>query len=78
MPPRNHDPSRNTATLLAVLALILAALGLMFLVAMVMPQVLGLVVVAGGFVFFCAFHYVVWGWWLGSVLQPEDDDEWTD
>ena len=44
---------------------------LLFLAAPLAPVVLA----AGGFVFFlaamAAFHYVVWGWWLGGVIGDE-------
>ncbi len=40
-------------------------------------------VVIGGLVFlFTAFHYLVWGWWLGRVVRQarenDGDDEETD
>ena len=66
--------SRNAATFLALFGLMALAAGLMFLTAMVLPQIffLGLVVV--GFVMSIAFHYLLWGWWLSKGTQPDDDD----
>lgn len=69
--------ARNAATFIAMLALLATAFGLLGLAAMVMPQILGLLVVVGGFGFCVLFHYLVWGWWLSgraARLQPEETD----
>jgi threonine/homoserine/homoserine lactone efflux protein len=65
--------SDNSATFLALLGLMLLAGAFVLLVALVMPQVLGFVVVVMGFVGFCAMHYLLWGWWFAKPRQ--DDDE---
>lgn len=64
-------PGRNSATLLALVGLAVAAIGLLFLAALVAPHVLGVVVVACGFVLFGWFHYAVWGWWLAQSLSED-------
>jgi hypothetical protein len=63
----------NIPTLLAFMALVAAGLGLLFLSALVLPQLFGLAVVVAGFFLFVAFHYVVWGWWVSKL--PGEDDE---
>ena len=70
---RRSDPERNAATLLALMGIAAAGAGLLLLAALVIPQILGLVLVAGGFLVLCALHYVVWGWWLSK--RPGDEDE---
>lgn len=76
MSPQKLDPARNTATYMALVGLLVVACGLMFLAILVIPNFafLGLVVFA--LFFFGAFHYVVWGWWLGrpSAAHVEDTD----
>jgi hypothetical protein len=70
----SDEPSRgdrNTGTFLALGALVLAAGFLLGLASLVMPQILGLVAVVGLFAGVVAFHYVVWGWWLGRMLQDD-------
>ena len=64
---------RNMGTLVALLFLVAMAIGLIFLVALVMPQVLGFVVVGAGFFLFCAFHYLVWGWWFRPRMIEDED-----
>jgi hypothetical protein len=73
---RNGAPHRNSATLLALVFLLVAASGLIALVAMVMPLILWLVAVVLGFIALGAFHYLLWGWWAASaadVSGPPDD-----
>ena len=65
---------RDTGTLLALTALLILAVGLLVLVGLVLPQVLGIVLVVFGFLFVCVFHYVVWGWWLSNARTPRDDE----
>ena len=73
-PPRRSEVDRNSGTLLALLGLMAAAAGLLFLTALVMPAVFGILVVVCGFVFFAAFHYLVWGWWMPKSRADDDDD----
>ncbi|MBM4074758.1 MAG: hypothetical protein FJ267_03855 [Planctomycetes bacterium] len=44
------------------------------LVAVVLPNILGIVVVVGGAAWFGLFHYIVWGWWLGDYLSQREVD----
>lgn len=87
--PRLPDPSRprrpqqlgrssqqaNSATFAALFGLGLVTFGLLGMVAMVLPQVAGLVFVFAGAVGFFALHYVVWGWWLPRMMRQDEDAE---
>ena len=65
----------NTATMVALLGLILLGACLVGLVALVTPAALGIVVVGFGFFLVGAFHYLTWGWWFMRSRGPEDSDE---
>lgn len=68
------DP-RDAATFTVLIGLLVLAGGLLGLMAMVAPHVLGVVLIVGGFVGFGAVHYLVWGWWLGPHLAKGEDAE---
>ena len=67
--------SRDTATWGALFGLLTVAVGLLGLMAIVAPHVFGIVLIGVGLLGFGAFHYLVWGWWLGQSLSqtPEVD-----
>ena len=71
---RQSSADRNSGTFLALLALMFVGGGLLMLVAVVLPQALGLVVVVFGFFLMGLLHYVTWGWWL-SRMHVEEDEE---
>ena len=71
---RHPDREKKTATWLALFGLFLLAVAFVILAALVMPQILGIVFVVGGFFVFCLMHYLVWGWWLRAE-PPDDQDE---
>lgn len=78
VPPRPNRPNSNPSnagTWIALFGLLLIAGALLGLAALVMPHLLGLIAVVGGFVFLTAFHYLVWGWWMSQMKDrtPEDD-----
>ncbi|MFO0918490.1 MAG: hypothetical protein U0872_09270 [Planctomycetaceae bacterium] len=62
---------QDAGTWAAVFALAVVGLGLLGLAALVTPHLLGIMLVVGGFVGFGAFHYLVWGWWLGRRFSDE-------
>lgn len=70
-PPRD----RNSGTFLALFALVLAGGGLVGLTALVLPSLVVFPLLL--FALFCVgvFHYVVWGWWLGTSRRAEEIDE---
>ena len=71
---------RDGGTLLVLFGLLVLGGGLLGLMAMVAPQLLGVILIVGGFLGFGALHYLIWGWWLGPHLSkpskpdlPEDE-----
>jgi hypothetical protein len=66
---------RDAATWVALTGLVVIAVGLVGLMALVAPHVLGIVLILGGFLGFGAFHYLVWGWWLGPTITKYKDRE---
>lgn len=77
--PQFEQPQKARGSFLAVflaIALVLAAcICLYFLTAGVFGPVL---LIGGGVFALAAFHYVVWGWWLGRIIREEaqaDEDE---
>jgi hypothetical protein len=68
----NRPPQSNAPTILALLGLLAMAGALLGLVALVLPQIFGLLAVVLGFFAFGAIHYLLWGWWLRPV--PVDDE----
>ncbi len=58
--------------MLAVLVGVAAYVGLTFLTL----GFFGPVMIIAGLIFaMAAFHYLTWGWWLGSVLEAARDEE---
>jgi hypothetical protein len=74
--PRNpsSESGRNAGTFLALIGLMAVAGALLALIAMVLPQVLGLFSVLFGFAIFAALQYVVWGYWLSRSMHPPAED----
>lgn len=70
---RRPRDSANAGTLLALLALLMVAGGLLGLTVMVMPRAIGFLAVLVGFFCFGALHYLLWGWWLKP--DPGDDPD---
>lgn len=63
---------RDFATFTALLVLLAVAACLILLVALVLPQVLGLVIVAVAFAGSFGLHYLLWGHWLSRLRQPDE------
>ena len=59
----------ETGTWLALLGLLFVSLVLLGLMALVMPQLLGVLLVLDVFLTFGVLHYLLWGWWLGKRLM---------
>ncbi len=74
MTDKETESARNAATMIALLCLAVASVLLVFLAAMVMPQILGIVLVVGVFFGAVALHYLVWGWWLSSMLKTDETE----
>lgn len=68
----SHHGQSNAATAIALFGLVLMGAALLGLMALVLPQLLGIVVVVLIFAVPAAFHYLVWGWWM-SQMREEDE-----
>lgn len=69
------SPQRNEGTWLAMVLVLACIGGILSLISMVMPDIMGLLVVLGAFCGFVALHYFTWGRWLirstdQSLQQP--------
>src|SRR5260221_11113099 len=62
----SHRGQSNAATAIALFGLVLMGAALLGLMALVLPQLLGVVVVVLIFAVPAAFHYLVWGWWMSQ------------
>ena len=71
MPERPSDDQRNSATFAALTMVLLVSGGLLALVALVLPQVLWMVVIAIGLALTVVLQYLVWGRWLLTKLRDE-------
>ena len=69
MPEHSSDDQRNTATFAALTMVLLVSGGLLALVALVLPQVLWMVVIAIGLALTVVLQYLVWGRWLLAKLR---------
>jgi hypothetical protein len=71
MSPRDSSSEsvRNFGTALAMVMVLVIALGLFYLVATVFPSIAGLLIVGLLFVLPALFHYFVWGRWMERVRQ---------
>jgi Flp pilus assembly protein TadB len=73
-----HSPTNsqsNAATAIALLGLLLISAALLGLMAMVLPQLLGILIVILIFAVPAAFHYLIWGWWLSRARHEETEAE---
>jgi hypothetical protein len=73
--PSSHRGQSNAATAIALFGLVLIGAALLGLMALVLPQLLGIVVVILIFAVPAAFHYLVWGWWLSQMKDEQAEDE---
>ena len=74
-PPKPPEPRQARGSWLSIAVAITICMaaytGLTFLTL----GFFGPVLIIGGVVFaIVAFHYVVWGWWLGSVIREASDE----
>jgi hypothetical protein len=77
----DEKPRAWQSFLASFLALALVGLSLVGLYILSMGAIGLALLVGGGLFLMVAFHYVVWGWWLGPAIHREaeadDDDEGT-
>jgi Flp pilus assembly protein TadB len=69
---RNHS---NAGTAIALAGLIFMSVAILGLMALVLPQLLGVLLVILIFAVPAAFHYLIWGWWLSQARNAELDEE---
>jgi hypothetical protein len=73
--PERPEPPQSRGSF--VIIMLAGGLGLMFLAVLIFlaAPLAPVVMAAVGFVFFfaalAAFHYVIWGWWLGDAIREE-------
>ena len=73
--PQRPEPQQSRGSFMAIV--MAGGIGLMFLAVLIFlaAPLAPVVMAAAGFVFLfaalAAFHYVVWGWWLGDVIREE-------
>lgn len=73
MKDRDTESMRDFGTVTALIAMLVVGFLLLLLVALVLPQILGLVLVGCGFFAMFALHYLVWGRWLKITVDSDDD-----
>jgi hypothetical protein len=79
MPPpqfRDEPESKSRGGLLIwALGGMFALLLFVVLVVVTMGQILPVLLLGGAIFGFAAFHYLVWGWWLGGRIRAEVEAE---
>lgn len=74
MTENDTKSTRDAATMIALICLILGSASFVGFAALVMPQLLGLFLVVGLFLGAVALHYIVWGWWLTAMLKSDETE----
>src|SRR5262245_31103678 len=69
---RMKPEQSNAATWIALFGLLVAAAGLLGLAALVLPELLGILLVAAIFFVPTVFHYLVWGRLISSTRDEDD------
>ena len=80
MTDRQSDDDRNIATFAALSVVLLISVSLFALIALVLPGVLWMLLVALALGLFVVLHYVVWGRWLTRALHDQQaaDEAFSD
>lgn len=73
MPDHPSDDQRNAATFAALSLVLAVSVGLLALVAFVVPAVLWFVLVPMALGGMLVLHYVTWGRWLATTFEAEDN-----
>ena len=77
MAERPSNDQRNTATFAALTMVLLVVIGLVGLVAFVIPDVLLFVLVPVGLGILMVLHYLFWGRWLAATLREQEHADET-
>ncbi len=78
MNDRDERRRKDSGTWSAMVMLIGISLLFLALISMVLENAFPFLLVIFGLVFFCAFHYLLWGCWLSDYLKrttPDDSDD---
>jgi hypothetical protein len=79
MSNRNSSTSnQNAGTAIALVGLVFMSAAMLGLMALVLPQLLGVLLVILIFALPAVFHYLIWGWWLSRIRAAEPDAETAD
>jgi hypothetical protein len=73
-PQKSEAPQRGSWLGLLLMALVVGAIGVVLFV-LSLGQLLPILVMGGLIFLVTAFHYVVWGWWLGRMIEREAQEE---
>ena len=69
---------RDAGTWGALFGLAVVVVGLLGLIALVTPHLLGIALVIAGLISFGSLHYLIWGWWLGRHLRGKASGDQID
>jgi len=75
---REQPHDKDAGTWIALMLLLVVSLGLLLLMAMVLPKILWLLLIVIGFGATFALQYFIWGKWLMKHLKeriPDDSEE---
>jgi hypothetical protein len=75
LPPRPAPPPPRGSWLSIVLTGFVLMLAAIVLFVLSLGQLLPILVIGGLIFLATAFHYLVWGWWLGKMIQREAEEE---
>ncbi|MBW3598351.1 MAG: hypothetical protein KY475_13900 [Planctomycetes bacterium] len=77
-PPRPLPPEkipRRSSWLSIFLAMLLLLIVGLVLLVLSLGQLLPVLVIGGLIFLVTGFHYLVWGWWLGRMIEREAENE---
>ena len=78
MSNRSSSTTRNQAnagTAIALVGLVFMSAAMLGLMALVLPELLGVLLVILIFAVPAVFHYLIWGWWLSRMRDAEPENE---
>jgi hypothetical protein len=77
--PASSELKKTSGSLLSIFLAGVGAMVLASILGFLMIPVAGVALASGALVFvlvgLAAFHYVVWGWWLGGVIRVDVEAE---
>ena len=65
----------NAGTAIAMVAMVFVSAAMLGLMALVLPQLLGVLLVILIFAVPAVFHYLIWGWWLSQARPTDAEDD---